>query len=108
MRPILLLPAIAIAIAGCAASGTKEIKITADENGFTPKTVTVSQGEPVVLVITRTSDATCATEAIFTETGKRYELPKDQPVRVDLPTGTKGTLHFACGMDMYKGEVVID
>jgi plastocyanin domain-containing protein len=107
MKLFIVMAALAVTLAGCAASGPKEIKITADENGFTPKSVTIKQGEPLVLVVTRTSDATCATEAVFAETGKRYDLPKDQAVRIELPTDTKGTLHFACGMDMYKGEVVI-
>jgi len=108
MNRIVLIAIVALTLVGCAASGPREIKIVADENGFTPKTVSVKKGEPIVLVITRTSDATCATEAIFAETGKRYELPKGQAVRVELPTDAAGTLHFACGMDMYKGEVVIE
>ncbi len=108
MNRIALIATLALTVVGCAASGPREIKIVADENGFTPKTVSVKKGEPIVLVVTRTSDATCATEAIFAETGKRYDLPKDQPVRIELPTDASGTLHFACGMDMYKGEVVIE
>lgn len=108
MNRIALLAALAFSLVGCAASGPREIQIVADEKGFTPASVTAKKGEPIVLVITRTSDATCATEAIFAETGKRYELPKDQAVRIELPTDASGTLHFACGMDMYKGEVVIN
>lgn len=107
MRRLALFACSALLLAGCAASGPKEIKIVADERGFTPSTVTVKQGEPLVLLITRTSDATCATEAVFAETGKRYELPKDQEVRIELPSDAAGTLNFACGMDMYKGQVVI-
>lgn len=102
-----LFAGLALLLTGCASSGPKEIKIIADENGFTPNTVTVQHGEPLVLVVTRTSDATCATEAVFAETGKRYALPKGQAVRIELPTDAAGTLHFACGMDMFKGEVVI-
>lgn len=108
MNRIALIATLALTLVGCAASGPREIKIVADENGFTPKTVSVKKGETIVLVVTRTSDATCATEAIFAETGKRYPLPKDQPVRIELPTDAAGTLHFACGMDMYKGEIVIE
>jgi len=29
-------------------------------------------------------------------------------VRVDLTGITPGTLHFACGMDMYKGTVTLE
>ncbi|MEO5988100.1 MAG: cupredoxin domain-containing protein [Candidatus Eisenbacteria bacterium] len=108
MRHFPLFASLGLLLVGCAASGPKEVKIVADENGFTPSTVTVKRGEPLVLVVTRKTDSTCATEAVFAETGKRYDLPKDQPVRIELPTDAAGTLHFACGMDMFRGEIVIE
>jgi plastocyanin domain-containing protein len=93
---------------GCARpSGPQEIRVTANEKGFEPATLTVEKGRPAILIVTRTSDATCATEAIFTETGRRYDLPLNQEVRIDLPTDAATTLHYACGMNMYKGEVVV-
>lgn len=94
--------------AGCAGSnGPVEIRVTASENGFQPESLTVAKGRPTTLIITRTSDATCATEAIFTETGRRYELPLNQEVRIDVPTDAPMTLHYACGMAMYKGRVFV-
>jgi plastocyanin domain-containing protein len=107
MRRILVAALAAAALSGCAASGPTEIAVQATANGFEPKQVTVAKGTPAVLVITRVDEATCATEAIFTETGRKYELPLHQPVRVELPTGATATLHYACGMDMWKGEVVV-
>lgn len=107
MRRLALTATLALTLIGCAPAGPKEIAVVADENGFTPKTVSVKQGETLVLIVTRTSDATCATEAVFAETGRRYELPKGEAVRIELPTDTKGTLHYSCAMDMYKGEVVV-
>ena len=107
MKRSILSVLLAWTLTGCAASGPREIRVVADENGFTPKSVNVKRGETVVLVVTRTTNATCANEAIFAETGKRYDLPKDQPVRIEIPTEAAGTLHFACGMDMYQGEVVV-
>ena len=104
---ILAALALAAGVSGCGSAQSKEIQVAVTENGFEPKDVTVKKGQPAVLVITRKTDRTCATEAIFTETGRKYDLPLDQPVRVDLTGITPGTLHFACGMDMIKGTVTL-
>ncbi len=97
-----------VVVVGCAASGPKEIQVTVTDKGFEPKDVTIRQGQPAVLVMTRKTERTCATEAIFAETGRKYDLPLDQPVRVDLSGVSRGTIHYACGMDMLKGTVTIE
>ena len=100
--------ALVAVLAGCAGSGgPKEIHVTANGDGFTPDKVTFAKGQPAVLVIKRTVEATCATEAIFTETGRKYDLPLGQDVRIDIPTDQPATFHYACGMNMYKGEVEV-
>ena len=96
------------ALAGCAPAGPKQIHVTVTEKGFEPEHVTIRKGQAAVLVMTRKTKSTCATEALFAETGKKYDLPLDQPVRVDLTQVSPGTLHYACAMDMIKGTVTIE
>lgn len=94
------------ALAGCS-SAPKEIAITVTDSGFEPKEVKIPKGQAAVVVITRKTDRTCATEAVFVETGRKYDLPLDTPVRIDLSGVSPGTLHYACAMDMIKGTVTI-
>jgi plastocyanin domain-containing protein len=97
-----------VLLAGCAgSSGPKEIRVNATGDGFVPDKVTFSKGRPAVLVIKRIAEATCATEAIFVETGRKYDLPLNEEVRIEIPTDQAVTFHYACGMNMYKGEVVV-
>jgi len=97
-----------VVVAGCAGSGgPKEIHVKATGDGFVPANVTFKQGQSAVLVITRTEEATCATEAIFVETGLKYDLPLNEEVRINIPTEKAATFHYACGMNMYKGEVAV-
>ena len=97
-----------VVLVGCAASsGPQEIRVSATGNGFVPDKVTFAKDRPAVLVIKRTEEATCATEAIFVETGLKYDLPLNEEVRINIQTGKPVTFHYACGMDMYKGEVVV-
>ena len=96
-----------VALAGCTPAGPKEIQVAVTDAGFEPKEITIKKGQAAVLVITRKSENTCATEAIFAETGRKYELPLNEPVRIDLTGVSPGTVHYACGMDMEHGTVTI-
>ena len=110
MRKSFALAAVAalVVLAGCAGpGGPKEIRVQVTDDGFVPDKVAFEKGRPGILVMKRTSDATCATEAIFVETGRKYVLPLGEEVRIDIPTERPLTLHYACGMDMYKGEVAV-
>jgi len=100
--------ALLIALAGCAPSGPSEIQVAVTDNGFEPNNVVVKRGQAAVLVITRKTQNTCATEAVFAETGRKYDLPLNQPVRIDLTGASPGTLHYACGMDMEHATVTIE
>lgn len=97
-----------VALAGCAPAGPKEIQVAITDMGFEPKEITIKKGQAAVVVMTRKSDNTCATEAVFAETGKKYDLPLNTPVRIDLTGTSPGTLHYACAMNMEKGTVVIE
>ncbi len=88
-------------------SGKTLIAITADENGFSPASVEVKQGEPTALAFTRTSDDTCAKEVVFPELDVKKELPKGETVYVTVPTNDARTYSFTCGMGMYKSAVVV-
>lgn len=85
----------------------RRIDVVADENGYTPSEITVKKGEKATLVFLRTTDKTCATEVVFPELDVKKELPLNQPVVFVLPTDQDRKLAFACGMNMFKGAVVV-
>lgn len=107
---LLAVPFLLFALAaGCGTTTTsREIAVNATANGFEPAVIDVKQGDTVVLVMTRTEEATCATEAHFEETGRKVDLALNEPQRVEIPTSSKGTVHYACAMNMWKGEVRIN
>jgi plastocyanin domain-containing protein len=93
------------ASAGAAAGGV--VPVVADGDGFKPSSVTFKKGEKASLVFTRTTDETCAKQVVFPELGLKKDLPKGQPVTIDVPTDKEQSLTFQCGMGMYKSSVVI-
>lgn len=74
---------------------------------FSPASITVPQGQPVRLAFHRGSDPTCADEVVFPDLNIRTKLPENQTTIVELPPQNAGTLNFACGMDMMKGQLVV-
>jgi plastocyanin domain-containing protein len=108
----------AAALAGCAPGAEQapqaeqagpagtEVVVLATSDGFEPAEVVLPKGQAATLVFKRTTDRTCATEAVFVETAARHDLPLDQEVRVELAADRPDSLHWACGMNMWKGVVV--
>jgi plastocyanin domain-containing protein len=107
-----LLVACCGATAGCkkdvaAASVGGRISVTADANGFNPAQIAVAKGVPLTLEFTRTSKDTCATKVVFPEINLSRDLPLNEVVAVEIPTGEARKLTFQCGMGMYKSSVVV-
>lgn len=97
----------AVACTKSEASGGAPVKVVANENGYTPSSVTVPKGQPATLEFTRTTDKTCAREVVFPDLGIKKDLPLNQPVTVTVPAGEAKTYTFQCGMGMFKGSVVV-
>jgi len=98
-------PAKAAKPAKPAAGQTVAMKVTA--NGFEPDKVQARRGEPLTLVITRTTEKTCATEIVVKDYGINTPLPLDKPVSVTFTPSKSGPVRFACAMDMIGGVVVV-
>lgn len=85
----------------------KHVSVIVGEDGFSPSQIHATKGEPLMLMFKRTAQKTCATAVEFPELKIKKELPLNQEVAIDIPTGQSRTLVFQCGMGMYKSSVVI-
>jgi plastocyanin domain-containing protein len=85
---------------------TIELKVTA--KGFEPDQVHVKKGEPLKLLVTRTTDQTCAKQLVVKDAGVRKDLPLNQPVTIELTPEKGGEIRYACGMDMVSGVLAVD
>lgn len=84
---------------------TFAVKVTMD--GFEPGQVPARKGQPLTLVVTRTTDVTCATEIVVKEYGINTPLPLNRPVSITFTPTRSGQVKFACAMDMVGGVVVV-
>ncbi len=106
MRAYSLLAVLVAALspAGCRRAPA-EVAISVGVNGFDPWRIDARAGKPLVLVLTRTTDDTCATEIVIPDAGLKVPLPLGKPVRVELTPGKAGKLRFSCAMKMFQGEI---
>jgi plastocyanin domain-containing protein len=89
-----------------AAPKAKPIEMAVTEKGFEPAAVTVKKGEPVTLVITRKTDATCAKEIVIDEHKVNTKLPLNKPVTVTFTPSKSGQLKYGCAMNKMVGGVL--
>jgi plastocyanin domain-containing protein len=87
------------------ADGVRRVAVDAGKEGYRPERIGGKPGEKLMLVFTRTVDATCIAQ-LKTPDGKLVDLPKGTPVEVPVTVPATGELGFACGMDMFHGAVV--
>ncbi|HEY0429241.1 MAG TPA: cupredoxin domain-containing protein [Pyrinomonadaceae bacterium] len=83
-------------------------KIVVSKDGFTPEEVTFQKGQPLKLAFYRIDEENCANEIVFKSLNIKKSLPLGEVVLIDIPTNKTGEINFACGMNMYKGKVVIE
>jgi plastocyanin domain-containing protein len=90
-----------------AAPAARTIDLTVTEKGFEPDKIEVKKGEPVHLVVTRKTDATCAKELVIQDQGVRKELPLNKAVSIDFTPEKSGEVRYACGMGMMGGVLLV-
>ena len=82
-------------------------KIEVSDKGFEPADVKLKAGVAARLTFVRTTDKTCATEVMFPALKIKRALPLNQPVDIDFIPARNVDASFACGMNMFKGAVVV-
>jgi plastocyanin domain-containing protein len=82
-----------------------QMQITAD--GFAPDKLSVKKQEPLKLVVTRTTDETCATEFLIEGTVIKVALPLNKPVEIAWTPTKTGSLKYGCAMEYMVGGVLL-
>lgn len=76
--------------------------------GYSIETVILKQGVPAVLNFKRLDSSSCLDHVVFPEFGINRELPKGKVETIEIDTSQVGKFQWACGMDMFRGNVIIE
>lgn len=88
-------------------AGARVVELKVTEDGFVPGNVTLKNNEPVKFVVTRTTDATCATELLIAGTDIKADLPLNKPVEIAWTPTKAGQVKFGCAMDMMVSGMLL-
>jgi plastocyanin domain-containing protein len=83
------------------------ILIKVSGEGYQPSRIELKAGKPVKLAFYRVDSKNCGDVVDFPALHIKRDLPAGKTTVIELPAMQKGTLNFACGMGMLKGELVI-
>ena len=75
--------------------------------GFEPAKLTIPAGRAVTLAITRENEPNCGGQVVFPDLGIKRNLPPGSTVLIELPAQAAGEYRFSCGMNMYRGLLVV-
>ncbi|HXT63226.1 MAG TPA: redoxin domain-containing protein [Pyrinomonadaceae bacterium] len=83
------------------------MKIIVNENGYQPSAVRLRKGVPARLTFIRTAEQSCGTEIAIPAYGINRPLPLNVPVVIRFTPRKAGRFKFTCGMDMFRGVLVV-
>jgi hypothetical protein len=87
--------------------GKQEVVVTVSSDGYQPSNVSLRAGVPARIVFKRTDAENCGGEVVFKELNIRKNLPVGQDVAVEFTPEKNKTYAFACGMNMMKGNILV-
>jgi plastocyanin domain-containing protein len=87
-------------------AGIQEINIIVD-GGYQPNHIVVNTGQTVRLNFERRDANSCLEEIQLPEFKIRKKLPLNQVTVVEFTPKKPGSYEFACGMNMFRGEIEV-
>ena len=84
---------------------TARIEITT--KGYQPTSLKLRRGVRARVTFLRTTDATCVKEIVLPDFNIRRALPLNQPVVVSFTPTKRGSFTFVCGMNMMRGQLIV-
>lgn len=85
----------------------RKVEITVTDDGFVPTPIKVKKGEPLKLLVTRKTDATCANRLVLDEGKIDAELPLNKTVELAFTPTKAGQIKYGCQMGKMISAVLI-
>jgi hypothetical protein len=85
--------------------GATLIKVSS--SGYEPSQIPAKAGQPLKLAFFRVDAQNCGRFVKFPDLGIERELPPGKTVAIEVTPRRSGPLSFSCGMNMMKGELLV-
>jgi len=87
-------------------SKVQKATITINE-GYSPNSILVEAGKPVILTFVRKSAEGCDGDLLIPSLKVQRSLKQNEKTVVAFTPKKAGTIPFSCGMNMYKGRILV-
>ncbi len=87
--------------------GVQEVSVVV-KGGYQPSSIVVKAHRPVRLNFTRREATPCGEEVVLPGFGKRAHLPQGKTVPIEVTPEKPGEYEFTCGMNMYRGKLIVE
>jgi plastocyanin domain-containing protein len=87
-------------------SAENSIEIVVD-GGYSPENISLKKGQTVFLRFTRKDSSGCLEEVVIPEFKVRKFLPIDKTVSIEIKPDKVGEYEFTCGMNMFRGKLIV-
>ena len=94
-------------VAQAGTGGLQIIDVTV-KGGYQPAHIIARAGQPLRLNFTRRESTPCGEEVVLPDFGRRAHLPENRTVSVDIVPPKPGEYEFTCGMNMYRGRLIVE
>ena len=95
------------AVAAQAGAGGVQVVDVTVKGGYQPASIVAVAGRPLRLNFTRRESTPCGEEVVLPEFGRRAHLPEGKAVPIEVTPEQPGEYEFTCGMNMYKGRIIV-
>ncbi len=110
VKPLLTPPSSQIKAAGNRSQPGSRIQrrtIMVTDGGYQPSAIALRRGIPARLTFIRNVEASCGTEIVIPAYGIRRDLPLNTRVTVTFTPNRSGRFKFTCGMNMFRGSILV-
>lgn len=77
------------------------------EGGYTPNSIQIPKGKTTKISFIRRDPSACLEEVVLSDFKIRKFLPINQKITIALSPEKSGEYSFSCGMNMFKGKIIV-
>lgn len=85
----------------------QEVRMTQDDSGYTPNTISIDAGKKIRWIITGKSPFSCSSNIIVPSLGISKSLEKGENI-IEFVAPDSGEIPFSCSMGMYRGKFIVN
>ena len=89
------------------AGGLQIVDVTV-RGGYQPASIIAKACQPIRLNFTRRESTPCGEEVVLPEFGRRAHLLENKTVVIEVVPPKPGQYEYTCGMNMYKGKIIVE